>query len=119
MCAMPLVPLSAQQLADSHTVFASFMGQPGGRYKTVRELLEIYRDREHLGPGADPADDLRVGRYIDDMASDSWDADVVLRIGVFDDTVLVIDGVHRAMAYLACVQDGVSTERLPALHVSC
>jgi hypothetical protein len=116
---MALVPLSAQQLADAPTVFASFMGQSGsGRY-TVRELLEIYRDREHLGPECDPADDLRVGRYIDDMAGAAWDADVVLRVGVFEDSVLVIDGVHRAMAYLACVEGGVSPERLPALHVDC
>ncbi len=116
---MALVPLSAQQLAEHRTVISRFMGHSRGRHKTVRELLEIYRGHEHLGPEHDPADDLRVGRYIADMAGDSWDADVVLRIGVFEDRVLLIDGVHRAIAYLACLQDGVSPKRLPALHVSC
>ena len=53
------------------------------------------------------------------MTSNRWSSDVVLRIGVFDDTVLVVDGIHRGIAYLACVQDGISPERLPALHVNC
>jgi hypothetical protein len=37
---------------------------------------------------------------------------------VFDDTVLVIDGIHRSIAYLACIEEGISPDRLPALHVN-
>jgi hypothetical protein len=42
----------------------------------------------------------------------------VIRIGVFDDSVLVIDGIHRSIAYLACVEDGITPDRLPALCVN-
>ncbi len=37
--------------------------------------------------------------------------------GVFDGTLLVIDGIHRGIAYLACIERGISPDRLPGLHV--
>ena len=120
---MALEPLSPQALAETPTVFASFMGHADRRdpgYKTVGQLLAIYRERsKELHPSDDLADDLRVERFMDDMTSSRWDADVVVRIGEFDETVLVIDGIHRSIAYLACLEEGVSPERLPALHVNC
>ena len=48
------------------------------------------------------------------MAGAQWSSDVVVRLGVFDDTVLVIDGIHRSIAYLACLEDGIVPERLRA-----
>lgn len=117
---MALQSLSASELADTRTVLASFMGKPIASRKTVSQLLAIYRERSGTLPAAeDPADDLRVGRFIDDMAGSGWSSNVVIRIGVFDDTVLVIDGIHRGIAYLACVEEGINTARLPALHVDC
>ncbi len=117
---MALQPLSAGELAGRQTVFASFMGYKDRTYKTFDQLLAIYRERRPtLHPSEDRANDLRVDRFMADMTSNSWDGDVVIRIGVFDDVVLVIDGIHRGMAYLACVDDGVSPDRLPALHVDC
>jgi hypothetical protein len=116
---MPLQPLSAAELAGSRTLFATYMGDAGARYKTVGELLAIHRERSRAAPARDDRDDrLRVERFRADMARQRWDADVVMRIGEFDDDVLVIDGIHRAIAYLACVEDGISAARLPALHVS-
>jgi hypothetical protein len=56
---------------------------------------------------------------MDDMASKRWRTDVVVRIGVFDGSVLVIDGIHRSIAYLACIEEGISPDRLPVLHVNC
>jgi hypothetical protein len=121
---MALQPLTARELADTPTVFASFMGDVGrggaGRgYKTVGQLLAIYRKRRKALQAEDPADDLRVDRFIHDMASDGWRDGVVIRIGVFGRKVLVIDGIHRGIAYLACVDDGIDPSRLPALQVDC
>jgi hypothetical protein len=117
---MALKPLSAKELAETPTLFASFMGHMDTSYKTLGQLREIYRERSKLLQAAeDQADDLRVDRFAADMASDRWRADVVMRIGVFDGTVLVIDGIHRGIAYLACIAEGVSADRLPALHVDC
>jgi hypothetical protein len=117
---MALQPLSATELADTRTLFASFMGYIDHSYKTFGQLLAIYRERsETLHAAADWADDLRVGRFKDDMAGNRWNADVVVRIGVFDDTLLVIDGIHRGIAYLTCITEGISPDRLPALQVNC
>jgi hypothetical protein len=117
---MALEPLSANELAETPTLFASFLGHDSRSYKTVGQLLAIYRERRMvLEPADDPADDLRVGRFMDDMASDRWTADVVMQIGIFDDTVFLIDGIHRGIAYLACIEEGISPDRLPALHISC
>jgi hypothetical protein len=118
--AMALRPLSAEELAQTRTLFASFMGRAGNGYRTLGQLRAIYRERSQaLHADDDEADDLRVDRFIDDMAGGRWDADVVVRIGVFDAAVLVIDGIHRGIAYLACVEKGIAPERLPALCVDC
>jgi hypothetical protein len=118
--AMALKPLSAQELAETPTLFASFMGHVDTSYKTLGQLRAIYRERcKALHAEDDQADDLRVDRFADDMASNRWKADVVMRIGVFDGIVFVIDGIHRGIAYLACIEQGISPARLPALHVDC
>jgi hypothetical protein len=120
MLGMALKPLSAQELAGTATLFASFMGYVDRTYKTFGQLLAIYRERSKtLHAAEDRANDLRVDRFMDEMASDRWNADVVIRIGVFDGAVLVIDGIHRGIAYLACIEEGISPDRLPALHVNC
>jgi hypothetical protein len=123
---MAIQSLSASELADARTVLVSFMGETVGssqtvsNRKTVAELLEIYRERSGtLPPEEDSGDDLRVERFIDGMARGEWSTDVVVRVGVFDDTVLVIDGIHRSIAYLACIEEGVDRTRLPPLHVDC
>src|SRR5437588_8691273 len=117
---MAIEALSPQELADSRTLFASFMGCGGRSRRTVGQLLAIYRDRRSgMRHAGDPDDDLRVERFIGDMAGRRWRENVAIRIGVFDGEALVIDGIHRAIAYLACVEDGVAAERLPALGVEC
>ena len=116
---MALKPLSAGELAQTQTLFASFMGHMDTRYKTFGQLLAIYRQRSMaISPAEDSDDDLRVERFMRDMASSKWRSDVVIRIGVFDGAVLVIDGIHRGLAYLACIERGISPDRLPALHVA-
>jgi hypothetical protein len=120
MVGMALQPLSAKELAETPTLFASFMGYLDRSYKTFGQLLAIYRERSKtLHAAEDQANDLRVNRFMDDMASNRWNADVVIRIGVFDGAVLVIDGIHRGIAYLACIEEGISPDRLPAVHVNC
>jgi hypothetical protein len=97
MSGMALRPLSAEELAQTPTLFASFMGYTGTSYKTFGQLQAIYRERSKaLHAAEDEASDPRVDRFIDDMASNRWKSDVVMRIGVFDGIVLTIDGIHRA-----------------------
>jgi hypothetical protein len=116
---MALQAMSAEQLAQTPTLFASFMGRVDRGYTTFAELLAIYRERSRgLLPAEDQADDLRVERFKRDMARGGWSSDVILRVGVFDGTLLAIDGIHRGIAYLACLEEGVSPARLPALQVN-
>ena len=116
---MALRPMSAGELAETPTLYSSFMGSAEPSPKTFRQLLSIYRERSRaLRPEEDLADDLRVERFIDDMADRRWRDDVIIRIGEFDGRVLVIDGIHRGLAYLACIEQGISPDRLPALHVA-
>ena len=116
---MALQPLSAGELARTPTLFASFMGHVGTRHKTVAELLAIYRERRKaLLADKAMADHMRVDRFMADMAGHRWRDEVVVRIGVFDEAVLMIDGIHRGIAYLAC-SETINADRLPALHLSC
>jgi hypothetical protein len=120
MLGMALRPISPGELAETPTLFSSFMGRVDRGYKTFGQLLAIYRQRSRmLQPAEDQANDLRVDRFIREMAGNGWTSDVVLRIGVFGGKVLVIDGIHRGMAYLACVDAGISPDMLPALHIDC
>jgi hypothetical protein len=115
---MALHPLSPTELAETRTLFASFMGHTDESYLTLGQLRATYRERSpQLTVSADHDDDLRIERFRDDMASGRWREEIVMRIGVFDDTTLIIDGIHRGIAYLACVEEGLAPERLPALHV--
>ena len=117
---MALKALSPHELAGTHTLFRGFMGRAGTAHRTVGELLAIYRERcRALQAGEDADDDLRVSRFIRDMASGSWREGLVMRIGEFDGKVHLIDGTHRGIAYLACLESGISSERLPALTVDC
>lgn len=115
---MALVPWSPTDLQMAPTLFASFMGERGDTYRTVGQLRAIYRERSLvLNAAHDDADDLRVERFAADMAGGRWQDDVVMRIGEFGEDVLVVDGIHRGIAYLSCIEAGVSPARLPALHV--
>jgi hypothetical protein len=120
MIGMALEPLSAVELAKTPTLFTSFMGYMDRGYKTVGQLLAIYRERSKtLDAAEDHDNDLRVARFMDDMAGKKWTTDVIVRIGVFDGTLLVIDGIHRGIAYLACIEEGIGPAGLPALCVDC
>ncbi len=69
---MALRALSARELADTPTLFESFMGHVDTSYKTFGQLRAIYRERSRaLRAAEDRADDLRVDRFIEDMASSS------------------------------------------------
>jgi hypothetical protein len=117
---MALRSLSSAELARTPTLFSTFMGHAGSGYKTFAQLLAIYREgRRTLDATADSCNDLRVERFVEDMKASRWEAGLVMRLGVFDGTVLVIDGIHRGIAYLTCVEHGVAPRRLPALSVDC
>ena len=116
---MALTTLSPHELADSPTLYARFMGRGGERPQTFAELLDTYRlRRRHVAAAGDRDHDLRVERFMRDMARGRWRGEgVVIRLGEFDGMTLAVDGIHRGIAYLGCLAEGVARERLPPLHV--
>ena len=117
---MALRAVSPDHIAASPTLFASFMGRGGDGRKTFAALLDIYRERSSgLSPSDDPDDNLRIEGFRADMRDNRWRGEVVVRVGVLGGDVVAIDGIHRGIAYLACLADGVRRERLPALCVDC
>src|SRR2546423_14827823 len=92
---MALLALSPGELSQTPTLFSSFMGSADRSHKTVGELLAIYRERSKtVRAHDDPDDDLRVDRFMADMAGDRGGGDVVVRIRGFDAPVLRIAGEH-------------------------
>lgn len=117
---MALRLLTPTQLAGTPTLLASFMGERHPRRRTVGELLAIYSQASKtLRAAEDSADDMRVERFARDMAARRWREQVVVQVGIFHDIVHVIDGIHRSIAYLRCIEEGFSPAQLPALHVDC
>ena len=117
---MALRALSPGEMAASRTLFARFMGRGEEGRKTFAQLLDIYSERAgRLDPSEDRDDDLRIEQFSSDMAGARWRGEVVVRLGEFDGETLVIDGIHRGIAYLACLHAGVRREGLPALRVDC
>jgi hypothetical protein len=80
--------------------------------KRYADLVEIY-DRCHESWHDDPSDDLRIDKFVEDMKAGSWTGSIVIR---FDGTV-VVDGIHRGIAYLKCVNDGLNPSNLPPIQV--
>jgi hypothetical protein len=61
---MALRSISPGELAETPTLFSSFMGDAEAGHRTFAQLLSIYRERSQaIGPDEDPADDLRVERF--------------------------------------------------------
>lgn len=90
-----------------------FMGDPGTTFKTFIELGEIFAHRrETLAREGDPSNDLRVLPYAASMIARQWESPIVFRR---DDDGRIGDGIHRGIAYLRCLREGLEPSRLPQL----
>jgi hypothetical protein len=105
--------MTPDQLANSRTIMTGFMGDTDCGFKNFVQLVEIFsRESQRLQRDGDPSNDLRTLGYEQDMMDGKWtDPIVFLR----DDEGLIGDGIHRGIAFLRCIENGVEPARLPQL----
>jgi hypothetical protein len=115
---MSVVSLEPADLGRLLTFITGFMCDGSTSYKTYHELLAIYHScKDTVTPQADKSNDLRITDFITDMKNSAWRDEIVVVLGVWEGRVLVRDGIHRGIAYLACLTDGISVQDLPALFL--
>ena len=102
--------INSEQLKALETIIKEFMVDRSGSNKTFAELLKIF-DGCYQGFNPDPSNDLRICCYASDMKSGKWNQDIMIK----SHNGVVQDGIHRGLAYLKCVAEGVEKSRLPKL----
>jgi hypothetical protein len=111
------ISLSPDDLGGLLTLITGFMCDRSDSYKTYCQLLATYRSCRGTWAPHDESNDLRITGYVRDMRAGEWRDDIVIVLGIWDSRVLVRDGIHRGVAYLECLENGVSPQTLPALYL--
>jgi hypothetical protein len=115
---MTQVSLSPEDLGQLLTLITNFMCcDPSTSYKTYDELLAIYHSCKDAWPQDHESKDLRITDFINDMKAGKWRDPIVIILGVYQGRVLVMNGVHRGVAYLDCFKEGMSPQELPLLFL--
>ena len=108
--------LGAAGLAQMRTLITSFMCDSSTNSKTYAELVAIFKKcRPKFTPANDPSNDLRILQFQEDMQNGAWTGDILITADIHSD--IVTDGIHRGVAYLRCIENGVSETKLPAVVV--
>ena len=107
--------INAIILSSRKTLITTFMCDGSKKNKTFAELVDIFHKcKDKFASETDPSDDLRVLTFIEDMKSEEW----LEPIQLLSKDGMVLDGVHRGIAYLIFIQDGVSKEKLPDVLIN-
>ncbi len=115
---MTLVSLAPDDLGDLVTLITGFMCDRSAPNKTYKQLLETYRACKDTWGSHDTSNDLRITGYIEDMMDGTWrDVNIVIALGIWQGRVVVVDGIHRGVAYLDCLSKGTTPQNLPPLYL--
>jgi len=83
-------------------------------HKTFYQLVNIFNSCfQTYTPENDISNDLRILSYIEDMKNSRWKNPIYITYKNGE----VIDGIHRGIAYLKCINDGISPEILPDIFL--
>ena len=86
-----------------------------GNEKTFKELINIFNESSiKMTASEDLSNDFRIFDFVNDMGSGKWRGPVPLKV---DEGMRVIDGIHRGIAYLKCVEKGIDKESLPIIQM--
>jgi len=102
-------------LSTRKTLITNFMCDTSTSNKTFAELVEIFGNcKDKFTTKTDISKDLRVLKFLEDMKSDKWEGPI------FIESVngIVQGGVHRGIAYLICIRDGISESELPEVLIN-
>ena len=103
--------ISSEELKNLNTLIKEFMLDRSGYEKTFSELLKIFNESKDQIKD-DNSDDLRILNFYNDMKNKKWTGDMLIQV---DENKKVLDGIHRGVAYLKCIEEGVSEKDLPKI----
>jgi hypothetical protein len=83
--------------------------------KTYGDLVNIF-EKSYKDPSfVDISKDLRILKYTEDMKNKKWTEPIILLYNSHEK--IAVDGIHRGIAYLRCIADGVREELLPEVYI--
>ena len=91
-------------------VITNFMLETSENLKTFSELVAIF-ETSYQRIVDDRSNDLRIVRFTEDMANGNWNRGVIIQ----SQNGIAIDGVHRGIAYLRCV----NLKKIPENNLPC
>jgi len=113
-----MIKIGPNELRSAKTFIKDFMCSDSQKFMNYDELLSIFENcSKSIRPEHDKPNDLRSLSYIDDMKSGKWNKDIILERTTYMGQRLITDGIHRGIAYLACIDAGVDEKVLPDLYI--
>lgn len=106
--------VSPRTLSLQSTFIREFMCDQSQNLKLFNDLVGIFERCYPFFKGHDPSNDLRVLEYEELMKAGKWDSDIQI---LLDQNGDAWDGIHRGIAYLRCVNDGVEESKLPKVYI--
>ena len=113
---MPVKLVTPKELAGTLTLIKEFMLERSKFKKTYSDLVAIFDKSEPeftKNPELDKSRDLRVLRYYSDMREGRWKGNIYVPFHNGE----AEGAIHRGIAYLKCINDGVSPSDLPRLFL--
>src|SRR3989338_8994304 len=111
---MNMYRIDAVELSRTKTLITNFMLETSSNFKTFLELVMIF-ENNYQQIVDDRSDDLRILRFTEDMANWNWNGDIIIQ----SQNGIAIDGVHRGIAFLRCVNlKEIPENKLPYVYVS-
>lgn len=106
--------LTPDEILKSLTFITNFICDKSMNFKTFEELVIIFEKcYKTLSPNDDPSNDLRILEFEKKMNLGQWSKPVILIKDSHNQRI--IDGIHRGVAYLRCVNNN-NSERLPDIY---
>lgn len=107
--------ISSEELSNRITLIKAFMCDRSDNEKKFSELLKIFKESsQKMTPSEDESRDFRILDFIEILKQKKWIGPLFF---VDDTSGKILDGIHRGIAYLICIEDGVSAKDLPRLII--
>jgi hypothetical protein len=108
-----MVELTPLELPSLMTFIRDFMCENSNDLKTLDQLASIFVACIGSGWVNNPANDLRIADYEDEMNAGRWSEPVVLERSAG----LITDGIHRGVAFTLCLREPTSVLALPSVYL--
>jgi len=104
--------INSHELENLVTLIKEFMIDRSSNNKNFKELLAIYESC-YLNFYPDLSKDLRINTYVQDMKNKKWNQEIIPEMK----NGQITDGIHRGIAYLKCIKEGIYEKELPEVYL--